>query len=537
WKIISGTVKELYFKVTSLKDGQSYEFRVSAVNKVGQGQPSAPSVPAKYSPPGPPSAPEVSNILPTSCTLQWTCPTDDGGSPVLGYHVERALVSDAPSGPLRWISVNKEIIPDTKLNVKDLVEDNKYVFRVTAENKVGRGQPSAPSQPMVAKNPFGKPGTPEMKESTKSSIALTWTPPTDDGGSEITNYVIEMKLEDSVRWEKATNDKIKDTFYVVKGLKADKMYDFRVAAENTAGVGPFAETEQPIQTEDKIVPPSLSSDKPLNEPLVFNAGSQLGVELKFTGSPTPSIKWLLSEEPLNGSLFTVTQDTTSLLAKKCSVKVAGVYRVQAINEVGEAEMSFEIVVLDKPSAPLNLQVKKATSESAVVTWDEPESNGGSGILKYIVEKREASKSSWVTVSSFSKETMQATVDKLYEGNQYFFRVSAENKIGVGPAAETNQPYVGGHGFVPPGKPRNLNADEVTNKSCLLKWAVPESDGGSPISGYHIELLQQGGHGGKWMRITKSPVADLQHRVTDLSDKASYLFRVIAVNKAGPGEPS
>ena len=31
------------------------------------------------------------------------------------------------------------------------------------------------------------------------------------------------------------------------------------------------------------------------------------------------------------------------------------------------------------------------------------------------------------------------VTKLYEGNEYKFRVMAENKAGVGPAAETDRP--------------------------------------------------------------------------------------------------
>jgi titin len=44
----SKKVTSLTFDIDGLKEGESYEFRVTAENKVGQGPPSNPSTPAKY---------------------------------------------------------------------------------------------------------------------------------------------------------------------------------------------------------------------------------------------------------------------------------------------------------------------------------------------------------------------------------------------------------------------------------------------------------------------------------------------------------
>jgi len=44
----SDKAKERSFTLSDIKDGASYEFRVSAVNKAGQGPPSASSAAAKY---------------------------------------------------------------------------------------------------------------------------------------------------------------------------------------------------------------------------------------------------------------------------------------------------------------------------------------------------------------------------------------------------------------------------------------------------------------------------------------------------------
>lgn len=89
----------------------------------------------------------------------------------------------------------------------------------------------------------------------------------------------------------------------------------------------------------------MEFEKPLTQPLQVKAGSNLAVNLKFTGTPAPSIKWYLNEEPLNGSMFTVMKDTTGLTNTNPSVKDAGSYKIIAENEAGTAEISFNVEVL------------------------------------------------------------------------------------------------------------------------------------------------------------------------------------------------
>ena len=74
-----------------------------------------------------------------------------------------------------------------------------YLFtscRVIACNEAGPGQPSKPSVPITAGVMKYKPGPPEglnPDRVTKSSVALSWRPPKDDGGSKIVGYIVEMK--------------------------------------------------------------------------------------------------------------------------------------------------------------------------------------------------------------------------------------------------------------------------------------------------------------------------------------------------------
>jgi len=60
------------------------------------------------------------------------------------------------------------------------------------------------------------------------------------------------------------------------------------------------------------------------------------------------------------------------------------------------------------------------------------------ITQYVIEKRDASKTGWIQTATVDGRTTSYVVTKLYEGNDYFFRVNAENKIGSGPSAELTQ---------------------------------------------------------------------------------------------------
>ncbi len=101
--------------------------------------------------PGPPGKPDVTAIDATEMTIKWAPPETDGGSPIIGYTVERKDVSST-----RWSRVNRELVSETTMKVTGLMERSEYMFRVIAENKAGPGPPSESSDIYMAKPPFGK---------------------------------------------------------------------------------------------------------------------------------------------------------------------------------------------------------------------------------------------------------------------------------------------------------------------------------------------------------------------------------------------
>ena len=86
---------------------------------------------------------------------------------------------------------------------------------------------------------------------TSDSCKLNWFFPDDDGGSPITNYVIEKREEGRKAWT-AVSTSVARHSAVAHGLIMGKAYFFRVAVENAIGVGPFAETPCEIIIKDPI---------------------------------------------------------------------------------------------------------------------------------------------------------------------------------------------------------------------------------------------------------------------------------------------
>lgn len=93
---------------------------------------------------------------------------------------------------------------------------------------------------------MGKPGLPvgpvKFKEVTADGATLKWGAPKDDGGSEITNYILEKRDSITNMWVTVSSTVETNTMRVT-GLHEGTEYIFRVCAENKYGVGEGLKSE------------------------------------------------------------------------------------------------------------------------------------------------------------------------------------------------------------------------------------------------------------------------------------------------------
>ena len=98
----------------------------------------------------------------------------------------------------------------------------------------------------------GKPDAPEITKINKREVSLAWIPPADDGGADIINYVIQYRVEGGFKWVTSNVDHVSITLYTVTGLSEGTIYEFRLAAENRAGAGPFSEPTSPVEAKELV---------------------------------------------------------------------------------------------------------------------------------------------------------------------------------------------------------------------------------------------------------------------------------------------
>ena len=84
-------------------------------------------------------------------SLSWTAPEHDGGSPILGYVVEKR-----DSMMNMWSQAAKVDKDTFTVKVTNLFEGQSYLFRVAAVNQCGVGAYVELTQPVIAKLPYGE---------------------------------------------------------------------------------------------------------------------------------------------------------------------------------------------------------------------------------------------------------------------------------------------------------------------------------------------------------------------------------------------
>ena len=320
-KWISTRGKSTTYTVIGLTNGQTYEFRVRAVNSVGPGTASQPVSIAPATVPGAPrnlgGARGNAEVM-----LDWDAP-DDGGSFIERYEYK------VDNGA--WVSTGGK---STTYTVMGLTSGQTYEFRVRAVNSVGPGTASQPAS--VA--PATVPGAPRNLGGARGNaeVTLSWDAP-DDGGSSIERY--EYKVDNGV-WVSTGG---KSTTYTVMGLTSGQTYEFRVRAVNSIGSG---SASQPASIAPATVPGA-----PRN--LTLTSGDQYMMliwERPEDNGGLPITSYQYSQKEENGSFggWVSIDNSAYGEANETSYAVTGLkngtvysFRVRAVNEVGPGDPSAE----------------------------------------------------------------------------------------------------------------------------------------------------------------------------------------------------
>ncbi|KAI0210962.1 Protein sidekick [Lamellibrachia satsuma] len=183
WRTASASVSKdsRLYTVTGLRPAQRYQFRVSAVNDVGQGPASGASsvVTLPQQPPsGPPLEVVASPRLDTasSVIIQWKPPLeDDWNGALLGYMI-RYKLSGYQDNTLSYVNVTNYLV--TSFRLDDLIIFQEYEVAVAAYNAKGIGVYSNYEAVRTREGrPEAAPTDLTLTPVNSTAIKLNWKPP------------------------------------------------------------------------------------------------------------------------------------------------------------------------------------------------------------------------------------------------------------------------------------------------------------------------------------------------------------------------
>ena len=259
YRVYQGTSKTPVASVTgtgttvkNLTNGTAYSFKVTAVNKAGEGPASST---ASATPTAKVTKPGLPNGLTASpgngkVTLSWKAPGSGGGTGISGYEIYRGTSPGGESGT----PVNASLVAGTSFTVTGLTNGTTYYFTVAAVNQAqlqgarsgeasatpsasasasasASGQATASPSSGATATATGTPGAPTGLTAAPGNgeVGLSWTAPATAGGAPPASYhVYEGTSSGFTLGTPVTSTS--DTHTTVTGLTNGTTYYFVVTA-------------------------------------------------------------------------------------------------------------------------------------------------------------------------------------------------------------------------------------------------------------------------------------------------------------------
>ena len=469
-----------------------------------------------------PGAPKAPTLLPTGAqaiTVNWTAPTNTGGSPITGYRIERSengsswkvLVKDTGSLNLTH--------PDTEVPKAN----TRWHYRVSAINEEGVGMASDAAYavtPPVSAVP-AEPTDLAAWESGPTRIVLLWKAPSPTGG-EITGYKIEYSADSTGPWMDLVANTMSDaTTYTDNGsvarLEAGTTRYYRVSTINSFGTSASPSNVYSAVTGASALsaPSRLSGER----------GGQLTITLSWTapttGATGTGYRVERSEDGRTGwtstAAMTISGLTTTTFSDEDPVLELNTtyhYRVSTTATGPDRRSRPSNVVsartgsVELPGAPTGLTLTEQGPSRIDLSWTAPAATGGGDITGYKIEYSDSSDPTpgagrWkVLVANTMKTTTtysdDGSVASLDEGDRRHYRVSAINSAGAGVASTAVRsdvtPAAAG---VATSAPTALVAMAMGPAQIDLSWTAPTDTSGDDITGYQIEYSNFNKAAGTW----------------------------------------
>jgi hypothetical protein len=518
----------------------------------------------------------------TSANVSWTAPSS-GGQPT-SYKITPYVGSTAQTA--KTITGSP---PATSTIVSGLTTGTTYTFKVQAINPNGSGPDSAASNavtPLTAVVP--PPPTGVSASAASGSARVTWTAPASDGDSAITGYTITPYVGSTA--QAPVQAGASATAATVTALTNGTSYTFKVSATNNVGTGTQSASSNAVMPQatifDFTVPAVADAGDTSSVELgvkfradysgsitgirfykaAANTGTHIGslwsssgtrlAQVTFSGESASGWQTAAFASPVSvtaGTTYVASYfapsghysatndgllsavDNPPLHALANSTSANGVYAYGSSSSFPSNTYSASNYWVDvtyavpTPGQVTGVTASAAGQSSANVTWSAPASGGP--VSSYKITPFVGSTAQTPKVISGSPPATSAKVTGLTTGTTYTFTVQAINANGAGPASAQSNAVTPAAAVVPTAP--TAVAAQPASASARVSWALPDSDGDSPITGQTVTPYI-GAAAQTPVQVSASATSTT---VTGLTNETSYTFKVSATNAVGTSAQS
>ena len=522
--------------IRGLVDNTNYQFSVKAQYKTGLSTNSEKSTVIKTQrlliAPGQPKA---VNKTHNSIKLTWDEPKP------CRENVERYIVScfcldssdddedEKPQcKPYQTINDEKAIV------ITGLVDNTHYKFNVKAQYKTGISKNSKST--VIKTHPLvlvaGPPGKPSVVNTTSNSINLKWNKPQENPDNMDGYKMLYHSKDDppNSEWKsQQTSGVVEDI--TISGLVPDKLYYFKVQAMYSEIAGKTSATTE-TNTKCRL----LSPGKPSTSHVTHNSLKLYWSEpskLIFKSCDTIECYKVLYK-PLHDSHDTwvsciVEGTKTNTEIHGLSPATKYVFKVQAgssDHHFGKDSKESDVIMTTHiiPGCPGKPYCTKTSDSSVQLQWTKPKELAET-VQHYVVSyRKDDNVYQWKEYDRITKSE-EILVTELTPCTQYYFKVQAVSENGYSDESDASDII---HTLVPiPGIPGQPELVSVTHNSVTLKWTKPTLYP-QYVTKYCVYYSSQEE---EWSLFYATEVEDTV-KVTGLSPKTTYLFKVQAQNKSG-----
>ncbi|XP_076821104.1 immunoglobulin-like and fibronectin type III domain-containing protein 1 [Clavelina lepadiformis] len=523
----------LSYTATGLTQGLKYSYRVKACNSEGESKPLTSQLVLASGPPSPPTAPEPTKVSSTAISIAWKEPTCDGGSPVTAYYVE------ARQDGGEWFPVPSSAVKGTTASLENLTPESDYEFRVCGKNSTGKGDWGESKKPITA---MDAPEPPVIPESVKESLAK---PVNFKAGDEIFLKVPASGIPKPTTTWSHNGKELKDERAEAKVVKG--VAQFRLVDAKRSDSGTYSVTVKNSEGEanaDITVNVTSAPEAPGGPVKILKASSKL---INIGWAPPSDDGGLHITQYVVEKTVCGTDDewsrlgkvfpgedlrmTTDHVEKGKSYK----FRINASNNFGTSPylISNDILADDKykpPAACEAPKISELTKSACVLSWPEPD-DGGSAVTGYLVEMKRIGRRNWVPQNGgrlVHERTLK--VKDLSQGNEYQFRITAENEGGSGPNGKESEIITAMDPIPPPPPPTDFQITDKTDKSVSFSWTSPSDLKSENFKGFAVERCLEGRE--QWEKCNTTPIRSSKFMVCGLKTGDKYKFRVRSYNDGG-----